>query len=111
MSGMRGLDQPGQTQEPARPSGMATATEWRTPPLWGVADSAPYLHDGRAGTLDEAIRRHGGEAAKTSTRYARLAASDRNALLSFLRSLTVAPPARPRTPAKPPLRRAEGRLG
>lgn len=33
--------------------------EWRTPPLWGCADSAPYLHDGRAATLDEAILWHG----------------------------------------------------
>ena len=30
--------------------------------LWGVADSAPYLHDGRATTLADAIRMHGGEA-------------------------------------------------
>jgi len=35
--------------------------EWRTPPLWGVARSAPYLHDGRAPTLEEAIRLHGGQ--------------------------------------------------
>ena len=68
---------------------MAAPTEWRTPPLWGVADSAPYLHDGRADTLDDAIRRHDGEAAKTQTRYTRLASSDRKALLAFLSSLTV----------------------
>ena len=47
-------------------SGEASPTEWRTPPLWGVANSGPYLHDGRAETLDEAIRLHGGEAAATS---------------------------------------------
>jgi CxxC motif-containing protein (DUF1111 family) len=81
---------------PARPSGTASATEWRTAPLWGVADSAPYLHDGRAGTLDDAIRRHGGEAEKTASRYARLASSDRKALLSFLSSLTVSPHPKPR---------------
>ena len=34
--------------------------EWRTPPLWGVADSAPYMHDGRANTLSDAIELHGG---------------------------------------------------
>src|SRR5262249_32066262 len=79
------------TKVPARRSGMASATEWRTAPLWGVADSAPYLHDGRASTLDEAVRRHGGEAQQTSTRYTLLAASDRKALLSFLGSLTVSP--------------------
>jgi CxxC motif-containing protein (DUF1111 family) len=74
-----------------RRSGVAAPTEWRTPPLWGVASSAPYLHDGRANTLDDAIRRHDGEAAKTQTRYTRLAYSDRKALLSFLNSMTIVP--------------------
>jgi CxxC motif-containing protein (DUF1111 family) len=86
-------------KQPARPSGMATATEWRTAPLWGVADSAPYLHDGRAATLDDAIRRHDGEAAKSANRYIRLAASDRRAVLSFLSSLTVSSKSRPRNPS------------
>ena len=36
-------------------SQQPTPGEWRTAPLWGVADSAPYLHDGRAATLEEAI--------------------------------------------------------
>ena len=30
--------------------------------LWGVCDTEPYLHDGRAFTLNEAIVAHGGEA-------------------------------------------------
>ena len=33
----------------------ATQREWRTPPLWGCRDSGPYLHDGRAQTLEQAI--------------------------------------------------------
>jgi CxxC motif-containing protein (DUF1111 family) len=74
---------------PARSSGEAGPTEWRTPPLWGVADSAPYLHDGRASTLDEAIRLHGGEAEATSERYRKLDGRDRRDLLSLLQSLTV----------------------
>jgi CxxC motif-containing protein (DUF1111 family) len=83
----------------ARPSsGPAAPNEWRTPPLWGVADSAPYLHDGRADTLDEAIRLHGGEAAQTSARFAKLGKYDRNALLGFLNSLTAVPRAKPRKP-------------
>jgi CxxC motif-containing protein (DUF1111 family) len=92
-------DAKGQT----RRSGMAAPTEWRTPPLWGVASSAPYLHDGRADTLDDAIRRHDGEAAKTRTRYTRLVYSDRRALLSFLNSLTVVP--EPRKPVGKPRKR------
>ncbi len=35
-----------------------------TPPLWGIASRLTFLHDGRASTLDEAIRAHEGEAAK-----------------------------------------------
>ena len=36
--------------------------EFITARLWGVADTAPYLHDGRATTLFQAINAHGGEA-------------------------------------------------
>jgi CxxC motif-containing protein (DUF1111 family) len=41
-------------------SEQPTPAEWRTAPLWGVADSGPYLHDGRANSLAEAIELHGG---------------------------------------------------
>src|SRR5207245_1572799 len=58
------LDDLAEAKERTRSTGVASPTEWRTAPLWGVADSAPYLHDGRARTLEEAIQLHGGEAAK-----------------------------------------------
>lgn len=64
--------------------------EWRTPPLWGVADSAPYLHDGRAATLEEAILWHGGEARGSVRKYKRLDRKDRRRIVMFLESL-VAP--------------------
>ncbi len=67
------------------------AAEWRTPPLWGVADSAPYLHDGRAATLDDAIRKHGGEAASLADRYDKLDPARREALLAFLETLKAPP--------------------
>jgi CxxC motif-containing protein (DUF1111 family) len=89
---------------PPSASGEAGPTEWRTAPLWGVADSAPYLHDGRAPTLDESIRLHGGEAAETSRRYAQLSSADRQSLLAFLHSLTSPTPLR--THAKPAAKRA-----
>jgi len=66
--------------------------EWRTPPLWGLADSAPYLHDGRAATVAEAVEWHGGEAQKSLDQYAALEQSDRDDLHHFLASL-VAPDA------------------
>src|SRR5262249_3437613 len=37
------------------PAGGAARREWRTAPLWGLRDSAPYLHDGPAETLEQAI--------------------------------------------------------
>ena len=61
--------------------------EWRTPPLWGVADSAPYLHDGRAATLVEAIALHGGEADAIARKFFELPVADRAAVLEFLGSL------------------------
>lgn len=65
--------------------------EWRTPPLWGVRDSAPYLHDGRAETLLEAITMHEGEGAGTRDRFLNLSLADRHAIIAFLETL-VAPP-------------------
>jgi CxxC motif-containing protein (DUF1111 family) len=64
--------------------------EWRTPPLWGVADSGPYMHDGRAKTLDEAISMHGGQADASMRTFRKLSATDRSRVLRFLGSL-VAP--------------------
>jgi CxxC motif-containing protein (DUF1111 family) len=58
--------------------------EWRTPPLWGVRDSAPYLHDGRAATLAEAIALHGGEAAPSAQRFLSLPADARERLIVFV---------------------------
>jgi CxxC motif-containing protein (DUF1111 family) len=62
-------------------------TEWRTAPLWGVADSAPYLHDGRAETLERAIELHGGESVGVANRFKELSDSDKDALIAFLKTL------------------------
>jgi CxxC motif-containing protein (DUF1111 family) len=70
--------------------------EWRTAPLWGVADSAPYLHDGRAATLEEAIRQHGGEAVGVVSRFQASPAADRDAIVAFLETLRA-----PRVPGGP----------
>ncbi len=65
----------------------ATGSEFRTQPLWGVAAVAPYLHDGRADTLDQAIRLHGGEATAARDRYLALSDSERASVVGFLESL------------------------
>jgi CxxC motif-containing protein (DUF1111 family) len=74
---------------PDRRAGNASEEEWRTPTLWGLRDSAPYLHDGRAGSIDEAIRLHGGEAATAAQRYRQLPPRDQLQLQSFLLSLAA----------------------
>lgn len=61
--------------------------EWRTPPLWGVADSAPYLHDGRAKTLTEAIAAHGGQARQSMISFFASPIDDRLAIIDFLNTL------------------------
>ncbi len=70
------------------PQGDAAAGEFRTPPLWGLGSTdGPYLHDGRAPTLDAAIRAHGGEGTSARRRYEQAPARQRAALLRFLGSL------------------------
>lgn len=61
--------------------------EFRTMPLWGVSKFGPYLHDGRAHTLDEAIRAHGGEAAAIRDAYVALSTAEREDVLAFLGKL------------------------
>jgi CxxC motif-containing protein (DUF1111 family) len=68
----------------------ALRQEWRTPPLWGVRDSAPYLHDGRATTLEEAIAFHGGEATNSAKKFFMLTAEERTQLVAFMKTL-IAP--------------------
>jgi CxxC motif-containing protein (DUF1111 family) len=68
--------------------GKAGAADFRTPPLWGVSASGPpYLHDGRAQDLSEAIGMHDGEARNIRLRWEQLSPSDRDALIRFLGTL------------------------
>jgi CxxC motif-containing protein (DUF1111 family) len=82
----------GTTKQPNnRPATGAGRLEWRTPPLWGVGDSAPYLHDGRAQTLNSAILLHGGEAFLSAAKYRELPAVEKLHLLKFLSALRAPP--------------------
>ncbi len=69
--------------------------EWKTPPLWGVADSAPYFHDGGSPTLDLAIRRHKGDAESVTQAFEALDSSDRAAVIGFLKTLKAPAEAKP----------------
>ena len=88
---------------------LATASEWRTPPLWGIGlcddvaagwqkdgdqnnpskdmGTCSYLHDGRAQKLIEAVLWHGGEAKSAHDYVVAASAADRDALVAFLKSL------------------------
>ena len=71
--------------------GQIRASVWLTRPLWGLAETAPYLHDGRAPTVDDAIRMHGGEAEAARDAYHALLEDDRKAVQIYLLSLTREP--------------------
>ena len=64
--------------------GLASETEFRTQPLWGLRHSAPYLHDGRAPTILRAIELHGGEATRARQAFQALPEADRAAVIAFL---------------------------
>ena len=66
---------------------------WRTAPLWGVRDTAPYMHDGRALTLKDAIEAHDGQGRRSREAFAELEVDEAAAVLSFLGSLAAPPPA------------------
>jgi len=72
---------------PGIPTGDAGALEFRTAPLWGIRDTAPYMHDGRADTLHDAIEAHAGEAGGSRTAYRALTLAEQELVLEFLQSL------------------------
>ena len=78
----------GNPQAPRAPRG-ANRREWRTPPLWGFRDSGPYLPDGRAQTLEEAVALHGGQGAAAAQKFMQLAPRERLQVEAFLKSLTA----------------------
>lgn len=55
--------------------------------LWGLAGTAPYLHDGRASTVNEAILYHGGEAEFARENYEALSSRKKQYLMDFLYGL------------------------
>lgn len=67
--------------------GFASATEFRTQPLWGVKMHGPFLHDGRADTLSSAIEWHGGEGEESRDKWLDLSADEKDSILVFLDAL------------------------
>lgn len=76
---------------PALADGLAqpgtTGSEWRTTPLWGLRHKRNFLHDGRAKTIEEAIKMHGGQSEQAAKAYAKLSEEEKKTLMAFLNSL------------------------
>ncbi len=63
--------------------------DFTTARLWGIADTAPYIHDGRATTLFQAIEVHGGEAQAARDAFLGLSAQQQRRIIEFLMHLRV----------------------
>ena len=62
-----------------------------TAELWGIGNTGPWMFNGRAFTLDEAIRQHGGEAQNAREAYVALPELQQRELIEFLKSLVLPP--------------------
>jgi len=84
------------TPIPTNPANRHTPDTFLTENLWGVGSTAPYMHDGRATTLAEAILEHG-NGSTTDTSEARFAranylnrtTADKRAMIAFLGNLVL----------------------
>ena len=84
------------TPIPLNPRNRNTPSTFMTRSLWGIGSTAPYMHDGRATTLAEAILEHAtgasddpSEAAAERRNYLNLPAADKKALIAFLNNLVL----------------------
>jgi CxxC motif-containing protein (DUF1111 family) len=67
--------------------GQDTANKLRTAPLWGLRTKTRFMHDLKSLSLENAIKRHEGEAREESRRFRELDPEERAALIAFLNSL------------------------
>jgi hypothetical protein len=84
------------TPIPIDPRNRHTPDTFLTENLWGVGSTAPYLHDGRATTLAEAILEHAAsnndtasEARAARAAYLSRSLADKQALIAFLENLVL----------------------
>ncbi|WP_460804619.1 di-heme oxidoredictase family protein [Microbulbifer agarilyticus] len=71
--------------------------DFRTPPLWGLGHNIRmleknsrallYMHDGGSTSLEDAIQRHGGDAASVRSSYNSLSGSQQDAVKAFVETL------------------------
>lgn len=78
------------------------ASVFLTRNLWGVGSTAPYLHDGRATTLTEAIIEHGGEGEAAKNAFLALSTADQRNLVAYLNNLVLYKQSTTGTASTPP---------
>jgi hypothetical protein len=69
------------------PFNQIAANQFITAPLWGIAVSAPYMHNGSARTLQDAILAHAGDALAVRNSFAALTANQQSEIVEFLLTL------------------------
>lgn len=83
------------TPIPLDPRNRHTPDTFMTESLWGVGSTAPYMHDGRATTLAEAILEHAAtgdtvsEARFSRTAYLNRSTGEKRDLIAFLENLVL----------------------
>ncbi|HYW87800.1 MAG TPA: di-heme oxidoredictase family protein, partial [Chloroflexota bacterium] len=60
------------------------ASTFMTRALWGVGSTAPYMHNGSATTLTEAILLHGGQASFSRMNFLTLGPDSQADLINYL---------------------------
>ncbi len=65
---------------------------WLTRSLWGMGSTPPYMHDGRATDLDQAIQVHGGEAAGSRALFNALSSGEKQDVSAYLLNLRLFKP-------------------
>jgi len=87
-----GLTDPASQEVDRKGIPLVPAAEFMTRPLWGVADTGPWMHDGRAQTLKDAIKAHmsvGSEANDAVIRFNGLEEAEQKDLINFLLTMRL----------------------
>ena len=67
--------------------GLSTRNKLRTAALWGLRARGRFMHDGLSLSVEDAIRRHGGQASAARRAFQELRNSDQDKVVAFLMSL------------------------
>ena len=76
-------------QSAVAPNMRETDQTFMTRGLWGIGSTPPYMHDGRATTLTEAILEHGGEGQAAQAAFRALSVAQQQHVIAFLNNLVL----------------------